>query len=338
MMTTRSARAVVCWSAVVAVSTALAACSPSTSLLGLTPNTAVLSSRPAVTVDQATTIAGRALGEVQRADAVRTPEAARGAFVGLSLQIAQPRYVAAGVSDPTSRPGGALTPPVQPLRIIVTAGRDFPRTIVAVWRPVGSSVHEVAVLDSPGVRSPFRVSAQADLLPGIKLPPTAPNTRGASRLGANVDNLASPPPQVVKDFANLMQTGRSSSTQFAPSPVVEKLRTTAVTQAKEVASVGSLSRKHWPQPQELRVIRTADGGAIVVGSITRTDTFWVRKGAGRIDPSPVYQALSGGRLKQINQSAVVRTVQVVVFVVPRKGNGPVQVVGFSETPVAVTGS
>jgi hypothetical protein len=327
-----------CAAVAVGAAVLLASCSPAQGLLGLQANTAVLSNQPAITAGQATSIAARALGQAQRADALRTPEAAETAFTGLELRVAPPRYVVERVLDPAKdSSGGALEPVVQPSRIIVTAGRAFPRTIVAVWRPQGSATQQVAVMDSSDVRTPFLVSARADLLPGATLPATAPSTRGASLLGPDVEGLVATPAQAVKDLALLLQTGRSGGTSFAPSVVVKDVRTKAAAQAKDVAKVAVFRQTHAAEAEGIRVVRTADGGAIVVAAIDRTDRFGVRKGAGVITPPPAYRALSSG-LKKITRAAAVTTVQTVVLVLPPQGGGPAQVIGFSEVPVSVSGS
>ncbi len=325
--------------AAVLVAALAGACSPVQAVLGLHPNTAVLSNSPAVSAGQAVRIAARALGQAQRADALRTEEAARTAYTGLALKIAPNRYVIEKVLDPaaSTTTGGALEPVIKPSRVVVTAGRAFPRTIVAVWTPQGSSIAQVAVLDSADVRTPFKVSARTDLLPGQGLPATPPNSRGASILPKDVDGLVATPEQAVTDLATLLQTGKGGSTTFASSAVVREVRTKAAAQAKDVSKVAVFRQTHVPEKTGMRVIRTADGGAVVIAAIDRTDRFTVRKGAGVITPPPAYRALSKG-LKKITKSASVTTVQTVVLVLPPQGRGSARLIGFSEVPVAVSGS
>lgn len=324
--------------ALAAAAAVLTACSPADTLLGLQPNTAVLSNSPAITAGQASSIATRAITQAQRADALRTKEAATTAYTGLALTVAPARYVVEQVIDPSKNTsGGALAAVPQPSRVVVTAGRSFPRTVLAVWQPEGSSTREAVIMGSPDVRTPFRVAMRVELLPGQVLPPTAPNTRGASVLGPDVGGLVATPRQVVDDLATLLTTGRSGGTAFASSVVVSEVRAKAAAQAKDVAKVAVFSQKHTAREDGLNVIRTADGGALVFAAINRQDLFVVRKGAGVITPPPAYRALGSG-LKSITRSAAVTTVQSVVLVVPPQGKGAVRVIGFSEVPVAVKGS
>lgn len=321
--------------AAVAVVT-LSACSPAQTLLGLHENTAVLSNSPAVTPGQASAIATRAITQAQRADALRTPAAAQSAYTGLALTIAPARYVVEKVIDP-AEPGGALAPVAQPSRVVVTAGRSFPRTVVAVWQPDGARTREAVLMKSTGVRTPFRVATRVGLLPGEVLPPTPANTRGASVLADDVGGLVATPRQAVADLAALLQTGTSPGTPFASSVVVSEVRSKAAAQARDVTKVATFTQRHTARDDGTTVIRTADGGAVVFAAINRTDLFTVRKGAGVITPPPAYRALAAG-LKTITRSATVTTVETVVLVVPARGHGSVRVIGFSEVPIAVKGS
>jgi hypothetical protein len=322
---------------VVAAVAVLGACSPAQTLLGLQQNTAVLSNSPAITPGQASSIATRAITQAQRADALRTPAAARSAYTGLALTLAPSRYVVEKVIEPDVDAGGALTPVSQPSRVVVTAGRSFPRTVLAVWQAQGSSTREAVLMTSADVRTPFRVATRVDLLPGQVLPPTAANTRGASVLADDVEGLVSTPRQAVRDLASLLQTGKASGTPFEDSAVVRQVRSKAAAQARDVAKVATFTQRHTPRDDGTTVIRTADGGAVVIAAINRTDLFTVRKGAGVITPPPAYRALASG-LKKITKSATVTTVETVVLVLPPRGKGSVRVIGFSEVPVAVKGS
>lgn len=315
----------------------LPACSPAETLLGVRSNTSVVSAEPVLTTAQATEIAVRALGQAQRADARRTEDSAAAAYTGMALRVAVPSYVVQQAIDGDVPAGQALGRVPNPTRIIVTAGKGFPRSLVAVWTPVGATTPQLAVLTSDRVSAPYRVSARTTLVPGATLPATPSNARGASVLRADVPGLVATPTNAVKDLAALMQTGRSPKTQFATSQVVADVRGNAAGQAKDVAKVARFRQLHVVDPSPPQTIRTADGGALVVAAVMRTDTFLVRKGAGSITPPPAYRALAKG-VKKITRSATVTTVQVVAVVLPVAGKGKARLVGFTETPVAVKAS
>ena len=187
-----------------------------------------------------------------------------------------------------------------------------------MWKPEGATTQQVAVLDSPDVRSPFQVSARVDLLPGVGLPATAPNTRGASMLrrgrrgaGRDADRRRSP------TSPSCCRPASAQQTPFAASTVVTDVRKKAAAQAKSVKAVAVFGRPTSRRRTACGSFRTADGGAIVVAAIDRLDRFTVRKGAGVINPPPAYRALGGG-MKKITKVATVQTVQMVVLVRPRR--------------------
>ncbi|GAB3683230.1 hypothetical protein [Angustibacter aerolatus] len=335
---TRVARAVRPVALAALAAAALGGCSTQ-SLLGLEQNTAVLSNRAVLQPQQAVEIAGRALAQAERADAVQTTAAARTAYTGLALDVAGPTYTVAQVLDPEKdRSGGALEQYAPPSRVVVTAGRDFPRTLLAVGTPEGGPTAQLSVLSTPDVRTPYRVAARADLLPGAELPATAPNERGAATLAPDVEGLVATPERALRDYAKLLQTGTSGGTDFADDVVVDQVRGESAKQRKGVEKVARYRQTHAASDDDLEVVRTADGGALLVGVIERHDVFTVRKGAGTIKPPAAYAALADGKLQQIRKKADVTTVQMVAMVLPPKGAGDARVVGFSELPTKVTAS
>jgi hypothetical protein len=320
------------------VTGSLTACSPSETLLGIQPNTAVISGEPVLNAAQASEISVRALSQAQLADSRRTEKAAAAAYTGLALQVAVPSYVVQRAISRNAGAGGSTLERVStPSRIVITAGRAFPRSLIAVWTPQGGTNPQLAVMTSDRVSAPYRVSARTTLVPGASLPATPPNERGASVLRSDVGGLVATPKQAVKDLARLLQTGRTGSTKFAASRVIADVRSNASGQAKDVAKVARFVQRHVPDRTSPQVIRTASGGALVVAAITRTDAFTVRRGAGSITPPPAYRALARG-VKKINRSATVTTVQVVAIVLPPRGEGKAQLVGFTEMPVSVKAS
>ena len=209
--------------------------------------------------------------------------------------------------------------------------------MLAVARPGGAATAQLSVLQSPDARTPYRVAARVDLLPGATLPPTAPADQGAAVLGPDASSLVTTPRRALVDYATLLRTGRTDGTVFAPDVVVASVRDNARGQARGVAAVATFAQEHRVEPGSFSVVRTADGGALVVAAVDRVDRFLVRKGAGTIKAPPAYSALAKG-VTRIPQRAEVTTVQLVAMVLPPAGRGQARVVGFSEHPARVTAS
>ena len=143
------------------------------------------------------------------------------------------------------------------------------------------------------------------------------------------------PVDALRDYATLLQTGKSGGTRFADDPVVVSVRDNAKQQAAQVSKIASFRQTHAVTKDPVRVVATRDGGAVVIGALERVDTFTVKKGKGHLAPPAAYKALAGGVTK-ITKSALVTTVEVVALVIPPAGEGAVQVIGFTELPESVT--
>ncbi|GMA88676.1 hypothetical protein GCM10025868_39260 [Angustibacter aerolatus] len=129
---------------------------------------------------------------------------------------------------------------------------------------------------------------------------------------------------------SLLQTGTSGGTDFADDVVVDQVRGESAKQRKGVEKVARYRQTHAASDDDLEVVRTADGGALLVGVIERHDVFTVRKGAGTIKPPRRTRRSPTASLQQIRKKADVTTVQMVAMVLPPKGAGDARVVGFSE--------
>jgi hypothetical protein len=303
-------------------------------VLGLTANTQVATDRAPVTASQARAIAERVLGEASVADALRTTEASSTAFTGVALRTAASRYAvekSAQPADPGT--GEALQPPPPPDQVIRTTGARFPRVILTVASDVDKTRKELAVLVSGSIVDPYRVASRVQLLPGEAVPSTV--AAGAAVLSSTAsERLSVSPATALRDYAGLLQTGKSAGSSFAPDPVLSSVRDNAKQQAAQVAKIAGFRQTHSVTDDPVYAVATTDGGALVVGTMKRVDTFTVKKGKGHLAPPAAYKALAGGVTK-ITKSATVTTVEVVAMVIPPRSGGAIQVIGFTELPESV---
>lgn len=328
----RRATTVVCaLAAVLAVS----GCSRA-AVLGLEANRQVATDRPPVTASQARSIAERVLNEASVADVLRTSQAMNTAFTGVALRTAPSRYAVEKSTQPdTDDTGEALQPPPPPTEVIRTVGPQYPRTMLTVSPAEDETTRELGVLVSSGVTDPYRVASRVKLLPGTAVPDTLPTGAAVLPASATGGRLSTSPADALRDYAAVLQTGKSGGTTFAADPVVRSVRDNAKTQAAQVSKIASFRQTHAVTKDPVHVVATRDGGALVVGALERVDTFTVKKGKGHLAPPAAYRALAGGVTK-ITKSATVKTVEVVALVIPPTGGGDVRVIGFTELPESVT--
>ena len=197
------------------------------------------------------------------------------------------------------------------------------------------NTRELAVLLSGSVLDPYRVDSRVRLLPGAGVPDTAASGEAVLSATGTDGRLSVSPSDALRDYATLLQTGKSGGTTFADDPVVVSVRDNAKQQAAQVSKIASFRQTHAVTKDPVHVVATRDGGAVVIGALERVDTFTVKKGKGHLAPPAAYKALAGGVTK-ITKSALVTTVEVVALVIPPAGEGAVQVIGFTELPESVT--
>ena len=314
------------------VAAACGGCTSRAELLGLTPNEQVSSAGSVLSAPRAEVIGEQALARAHQADVGRTGLAARAAFTGIALRTATATYAVDAVLEPSKDAAALRAPAGRPSRVLLRAGAAYPRSFLTLSRPAGSATDEVGLLSSPDARTPYRVASRALLLPGAQVPATS--VTGAVSLPPDQTGLVATPERVVRDYAAVLQTGRSGGTDIADNAVTDGVRANAAGQARGVAKVATFSQRHAPTDDPIEVLQTSDGGALVIGAITRTDDLTVRKGAGYLAPPAAYRALAGG-LARITRAARVSTVQVVVFTVPPRGGGAVRLIAFSELPFTI---
>ena len=166
-------------------------------------------------------------------------------------------------------------------------------------------------------------TAMAISEPALKPPTTDPSR-----------HVVATPARALGDYARLLQTGVSGGTSFTPDSLVAGVRANATGQARGVAKIATFTQRHAVTDDPVQVLRTEDGGALVLAAIERTDDFRVKPGAGYLKPPAAYQALAGG-LAKITRRATVTTVQVVVIMLPPKGQGPARLVAAAELPFTI---
>ncbi|MGL4172756.1 MAG: hypothetical protein ACRCTR_01585 [Actinomycetota bacterium] len=332
-------RALVATVALFAMAIALTGCGGTDRVLGVQANTAVPQDEPPLTPDQAIQIAGRVLSQVQRADAVRTDEAAGVAFTGLARTLTKPAYA---VANARSKPntGTDLKPSVEPARVMITTGRAYPRYLFAVWTPPSASLPELVTMSTPKATQPYRVENRVSLVPGATLPATASNVVGSEIVAADQSGLSATPKQAIKDLALLLETGKSGKTKFATSAVVNEIRQRAAAEVKAVKATSALSQRHTASTAEPLVLRTPDGGVLALSVVNRKDQYRVRSGAGVLVPNSDSNegvlALNP-KAKKVSKAMDISRVQMVALVIPpsQAKSTSVKLIGFSETYTSV---
>jgi hypothetical protein len=290
---------------------------------------------PALTVAQSTNVLSQ-VGEVLAAgDAALDPAGLPERLTGPALAIRTAEYVrataTAGQRPPVSLPMSAQT-------TIVPDTDVWPRTqMVVTVQPDDLQAPLLLVLQQNGPREQYQLWGWARLGPSVQMPATADPTVGSEPVAADDTSLVLSPAEAVAQYADVLTNGDASA--YAASFPADFFRT-ALTQARDqttasLQAVATVAETVAPVDGQVTALRTADGGAIVVGQLSTVTTVTLSQGSITLN-DPFDAALAG---KPSVTSNLVRTwTDVVAMYVPPAGaTTPVQVLAAEHARTAVSG-
>jgi hypothetical protein len=231
----------------------------------------------------------------------------------------------------------AVTKPatLQGLRLIVTTNVGWPRYFIAVGNSSQASTPVLRVLSSASPRTPYGLWAEPSMLPGATLPETAAESTGSALVAADADGFVASPKEVLSGFAGYLNAGAktSSSRQFQRSIYSDQLLQQLAADRKGLKAVATVSSKHVVAAGEPLALRTADGGALVIGELEQTYVIRIKKGKGKVKVTDKRLAALAGGTAQIRKTLTRTAVEVVVFHVPARGTGLITVVAAQKGDV-----
>lgn len=316
----------------------LSGCGAAHTVLGIQEPPRADFASASLTVDQTDRILARAFTAAQHAEArtgAAANTAAEAAYTVSGLRGANARTKLALVR-PTLVDSPILAPP-QPRLLAVSRGFGYPRVIVAQTVPSQGSPPILHLLISPDVMTPYRISGSAEMVPSASVRPFDVPAKGSPLL-TDGTGLAVAPAALLNGYAaGLAFPALAPATQpFAADPFSAQVRTKAAGVANSVAAQARFSQVHKVVPSSVYAVRQASGDALVFGVIERTDDFRVKPGQTvNTADNKEFVMLTGK--KSVTKSALITTLEFVVFAVPRSG-GKATLVAASEQLVAGLGS
>jgi hypothetical protein len=306
-----------------------AACSGGDTVV--TPEAAVGSGYPSVAVPQAQGI----LDAVDLAVASGTQKRNAAAFgdrvIGpyRSFAVANGKVEAARKVKPT-------VPEFERLRLVVPGATAWPRFFVAVGNVKGQPTPVLRVLLSPTARTQYGLWSELSMLPGATMPEVAPATTGAPALTQGDATLVQSPKDVVTKFATyLNSSGTQEGTTFTRNEFADQVIQRLTEDRKRLKAAATVTSTHEPDLRAVFTLRTADGGAIVIGALTQRYTVAVKSGQPGAKVDPALAALAGGKV-QFGKSFTRTAVEVVAFSVPKRGGGPITVFAAQKGDIAAS--
>lgn len=229
---------------------------------------------------------------------------------------------------------------VERQQLIVPSSTGWPRFFVTVGTSSVASTPVLRVLTSSSARDPYGLWAEPVLIPGVTLPQVDAATTGSPAVSADASGLVLTPKEVLSRFAGYLNGGArtSASAPFRRSVYSDQLLQRLAGDKRVAKKVGgTVTSKHSVvEDTPPLAVRTADGGALVIGELSQKYVLTVKKGKGtiRIDDKDL-QALAGGK-KSFSSSITRTALEVVVFSVPPRGKGQITVVAAQKGDVKAT--
>jgi len=290
---------------------------------------------PALTVAQSTDVLGQ-VGTVLAAGDQALDASGLGArLVGPALSIRTAEYVRATATNGERAP---VTIPTTAQTTITPDTTSWPRTqMVVTTQPDDLQAPLLLVLMQDGPRDPYRLWGWARLGPSVQMPLTATPEEGSEPVAADDTSLLLSPNEAVAQYADVLTNGDASG---AAATFPADFFRTAITEARNqtaasLQAVATVAETVAPVAGAVTALRTADGGAIVVGELSTVTTVTLSQGSITLN-DPFDAALAG---KTSVSSNLVRTWTDVVamYVPPAGGAQQVTVLAAEHARTAVTG-
>ena len=249
-----------------------------------------------------------------------------------TIRAVEYALAAAGDEDAvTAIPPGAQT-------LVLPTTDTWPRTFFVVTEPPEDlQAPLLLTLTQESPRDQYRLWSWARLFPGVVMPATTEPGLGSAPVEPDSADLAVPPEEVVARYVDVL-THRDESEYaeaFTPDPLRQGIAQTKDAFVGVVGQNGSLAETYQPDEAGTLAIATADGGAIVVGTVRTVTTITLADSTLKIaDQTAV---LLGS--DTVRSTLEIQWLSVVAFAVPPAGSDePITVLGAEHSRVQVTGS
>ncbi len=273
---------------------------------------------PVLSVAQTTSVLDDLGGVLAAGDAALDPSLLAPRVVGPALAIRKAEYQRAsatgGERQPTALPTGAQVS-------VVPQSTTWPRVqLVVTEQPEDLQAPRVLILEQATPRDRYALWGWARMFPGVSMPATADPVDGSPVLDPADGDLAMAPDSVLTAYADLLTNGDASANAaaFAPDPFRDQIGASRQALTTNVQDIGSVAETYTPDGPPLTVIGTADGGALVVGSMTTVSTVTISVAGAKFQLFPFEAAVSG--VTEAATSVAWTYTDVLVFRIPPAGS------------------
>ena len=279
-----------------------------------------------LTVEQDTSIL-TAIGEtLTAASQTLDPAALDARLSGPALTLRTAELTVASATGSTD----AITEiPTEVQSEVLPTTQTWPRTTFAASvRPQNLQTDRLLVTEQAAPRDQYKLWGWIRLFPAVTLPAFPATDIGTEAVAPDDASLLVTPADAVARYMDVLTNGDASAfaAEFASDPLREQM---AAQREKRSASAteikGSYTLQFAPMDGALQTLRTSNGGALVVGAFTASETLQGEQSA-KISPSPTEQAFIGD-VSPSNSLTVGRTGLVGIYIPPAGAEGTLSVLG-----------
>lgn len=222
-------------------------------------------------------------------------------------------------------------PAFDDVKVNFTSATDsWPRITSAVVS--GNDQTQLVVLSQQDARSPYRLWALTVLLPGAEFPEVEDARVGSGLLAADQDGLVMTPKETIENYAEKLQKPKKAKRKgdFEDDAFAKQELETFKKIKKEIEKGNGSAKVEYKPGQQVAAQSTTDGSAIVIGSAVQTLSLSPESRNGQTGeltvPNPQAKVVGESKTKRTLQTEYT---QVYAFVVPKKGEGKVRLIGVS---------
>jgi hypothetical protein len=336
-MNRRTTRGLAVASAVVVSSTLLAGCADE--LPQPVPGEAF--SGPVLTEEQDTQVFAAVADTVEKADKDLRGKDLKPRVTGPAYEVRTSQLSVAKTRDNAEF---VTEIPSESQQMVIPTTEGWPRTSYSITTSTEDlETPRLVAFEQDSARADYKMWAWTQLIPGVAMPAFADAGIGSEAVAADDDTLAASPTDALAQYADLVSLGakKSSFAKGFDLPDGDLVAAVAADAAawKEVPgfeeSGTKYSQKYEARKDEVRAVRTADGGALVMGVLDGKATVEAEDEAKVPALSETQKALLG----DADETNVLRTeyTDMVALFVPAKGSDEkIRPLGYSHVATAAS--
>ncbi|WEV42199.1 hypothetical protein OZX57_01500 [Bifidobacterium sp. ESL0682] len=290
---------------------------------------------PDITEAQEKKIRNATLDALDAADKAKSPDGLDVRVTGPALQV---RTSELAIAQATGNLDPKATIPKDIAQTIIPTQSGWPRSVFSITTTTQDQQSKrLLVMTQQSPRSNYKLWGVVRLFQGAKLPEFAIPSIGSSMGGVDDSGLLLSPKQTVDDYADVLVNGQQSKyfNDFSSDYFREDLTKLSQTvQQGMERNHGTQTQTFTPVKDQISVMRSSDGGDLVVAQI---DSEWTRSaGEGReSQPASDAERALFGQGKATSTMKVTYVNVVAFYVPPAKSGQKVVAVGAERQPIKV---